>query len=146
MEAEAEVEMGRTARRRNMRMVVESDSEDLSDATSALNHRPASDQPATRNVEKDASNHLSPATHRDKKLEYNPDFTSLGKNLSDLLETARVVMRSDAKRILDEELAAHSSTREGDGGIEDDDSGQGFPGAFKESWWQLVESALENWR
>ena len=42
-------------------------------------------------------------------------------------------MRSDAKRILDEEFAAHSSTREGDGDIEDDDSGQGFPGAFKES-------------
>ena len=119
--------MGRTARRRNMRMVVESDSEDDGDASSALN------QPATRTVEKHASNHLSPATHRDKKLEYNPDFTSLGKNLSDLLETARVVMRSDAKKILDEEFAAHSSTREGDGGIEDDDSGQGFPGAFKES-------------
>ena len=42
-------------------------------------------------------------------------------------------MRSDAKRILDEEFAAHSSTREGDGDIEDDASGQGFPGAFKES-------------
>lgn len=76
---------------------------------------------------------MSPATPRDKRLEYNPDFTSLGKNLSDLLETARIVMRSDAKRILDEEFAADSSTCEGDGDIEDDDSGQDFPGAFKES-------------
>jgi hypothetical protein len=43
VEAEAEVEMGRTARRRNMRVVVESGSEDDGDATPALNHRPASD-------------------------------------------------------------------------------------------------------
>jgi hypothetical protein len=85
-------------------------------------------------VEKAASNHSSPATHRDKKLEYNPDFTSLEKNLSDLLETARIVMRLDAQSILEEEFPAHSGTREANGDIEeDDDSGRGILGAFKES-------------
>ena len=67
------------------------------------------------------------ATRQVKKVEYNPDSMSLEKKLEDLLETTRLVLRSDARRILDEGFAVHSRTREGNSNVGEGDPVRRIP-------------------
>ena len=64
-------------------------------------------------------------------MEYDPDHTSLEKKVEELLELARLVLRSDSERILDEEFAAYSRTREGGSDAEEDDPERRIPSAWK---------------